>query len=295
MKTRLVTALYFGIHQHPFYGHDAPARWDRYINSLETLSTMNEEIICYCNEQYYDNIISEFETREITNIELRVKNLEDIKHSSRMIDIKTKNPDKFKFYLEIGWAKIALMEECMSDDLDYLYWIDVGLSHMALFPKKYNPNADKITGISYDKNRYTYYGIFNSSLFPNINKFLGDKLIDLRNTTFFHNHRESNEILEKAHIYPSLSVGGIIGGHTSKLKTFFNRFEEYCQVCLNKEFLINHEMIMTVIGHENPEDYMRFEFNTWYHENTKDTDPSVTDEFLSNKKSFYKFFEEIGQ
>jgi hypothetical protein len=55
-----------------------------------------------------------------------------------MIEIKEKTLIKFKFYLEVGWAKIALMEDEMEEDLDYLYWIDVGLSHMGLFPRRYN-------------------------------------------------------------------------------------------------------------------------------------------------------------
>ena len=45
--------------------------------------------------------------------------MEDIRHSKKMIEIKEKNPDLFKFYLEVGWAKIALMEDEMEEGLDY--------------------------------------------------------------------------------------------------------------------------------------------------------------------------------
>ena len=38
MNTKLVTFLYFGVHNFPFYGHRDGARWDRYTNSLVQIS-----------------------------------------------------------------------------------------------------------------------------------------------------------------------------------------------------------------------------------------------------------------
>ena len=295
MKTKLVTFLYFGIGDFPFYGHKVVARWDRYKNSLVQLSKMGLPIVCYCGNNIYPELKSYMEENGVTNVELKVKELEDIRHSKKMIEIKEKDPEKFKFYLEVGWAKIALMEEEMEDDLDYLYWIDVGLSHMGLFPRKYNSRASEITGLSDNVSRYTFDGIFNEDTFKYINNWVGDRQIDLRNTLFFHNHRVLNQILESKHGYDSLSVGGIIGGHVSKLPDFYKRFEEYAQVCLRKEHLLNHEAMMTTMVYDKPENYQSFKFNTWYHEDTKLTDRSVTDEFLEDKTSFYEFFEKIKE
>jgi len=291
LKTKLVTSLHFGIGDFPFYGHKTVARWDRYVNSLVQLSKMGLPIVCYCGQNIYEELVKFLEGEEVTNVDVKVKELKDIRHSNKMIEIKEKNPDKFKFYLEVGWAKIALMEEEMEDGIDYLYWVDCGLSHLGLYPRRYNSNRDKITNLSFNKYLYTYDGIFNEDTFTNINNWVNNKLIDIRNTLFFHNHLDLNMVLEKNHIYTSLTIGGIIGGHVSKLNSFFKRFEDYAQVCLNKEFLLNHEAMMSTMSYDKPEDYQTFIFNTWYHEDTPDI--GVDENFLKEKTSFYTFFEKI--
>ena len=291
--TKLVTFLYFGLGDFPFFGHKVQARWDRYINSLVQLSQMGLPIVCYTGSNTAEALQDFLNENEVTNVTVKVKELEDIRHSKKMIEIKEKNPDKFKFYLEVGWAKIALMEDEMEEGLDYLYWIDCGLSHIGLYPRRYNSNADKITGLSVNKYRYTYDGIFNTETFPKINNWVGDKLIDIRNTLFFHDHRKLNEILDKDHMYDSLSIGGIIGGHVSKLPDFFQRFEDYAQTALTKEFLLNHEAMMSTMVYDKPENYRSYKFNTWYHDDSSMTDKSVTPEFLKDKISFYTFFEQL--
>jgi hypothetical protein len=291
--TKLVTFLYFGLGDFPFFGHKVQARWDRYINSLVQLSEMGLPIVCYTGSNTAEALQNYMDENQVDNVTIKVKELEDIRHSKKMIEIKEKNPDKFKFYLEVGWAKIALMEDEMEEGIDYLYWIDCGLSHLGLYPRRYNSNADKITGLSVNKYRYTYDGIFNTLTFNKINNWVGDKLIDIRNTLFFHDHRKLNEILERDHIYDSLSIGGIIGGHVSKLPDFFQRFEEYAQTALNKEFLLNHEAMMSTMVYDKPENYRSYKFNTWYHDDSTITDKSVTPEFLRDKISFYTFFEQL--
>lgn len=291
--TKLVTFLYFGLGDFPFFGHKVQARWDRYINSLVQLSRMGLPIVCYTGSNTAEALQDFLDENEATNVTVKVKELEDIRHSKKMIEIKEKNPDKFKFYLEVGWAKIALMEDEMEEGLDYLYWIDCGLSHIGLYPRRYNSNADKITGLSVNKYRYTYDGIFNTETFPKINNWVGDKLIDIRNTLFFHDHRKLNEILDKDHMYDSLSIGGIIGGHVSKLPDFFQRFEDYAQTALTKEFLLNHEAMMSTMVYDKPENYRSYKFNTWYHDDSSLTDKSVTPEFLKDKISFYTFFKQL--
>lgn len=291
MKTKIVTFLYFGINDFPFYGHKVLARWHRYQHSLVQLSKMNIPIVCYCGSNIYDELNKHLINNDVKNVELKVKELEDIRHSKGMIKIKEKYPEKFKFYLEVGWAKIALMEEEMEEDLDYLYWVDVGLSHVGLYPHRYNTNPELITGTSTNKYRYTFGHIFNPDTFNKINKWVGKKLINITNTQFFHNTSDLNKILEKNHRYKSLTVGGIIGGHVDKLRGFFERFEKYSQKCLDKEFLLNHEAMMSTMSYDKPEDYQTFIFDTWYHEDTPD--PGVDENFLKGKISFYTFFEKI--
>lgn len=291
MKTKIVTALYFGIEDFPYYGHKVTARWHRYIHSLVQISKMDIPIVCYCGGNVYEKLNEHLLSNNVKNVELKVKELHDLGHTKEMVEIKEKYPDKFKFYLEVGCAKIEIMKEEIEEDLDYLYWFDVGLSHPGLYPDRYNTHLNLMTNKSDNKYRYTYGHIFNDETIKNINSWVGDKLVNITNTQFFHSVSNLNTILEKEHKYNSLTVGGIIGGHISKLENFFNRFENYLQICLKKEFLLNHEAIMSTISYDYPDDYETFTFNTWYHEDTKS--PSVNEEFLKDKKSFYIFFEEI--
>ena len=50
--------------------------------------------------------------------------------------------------------------------------VDVGLSHIGLFPHRFNSNGDKSAGTSSNKYRYTYDGIFNTDTFKKINNWL---------------------------------------------------------------------------------------------------------------------------
>ena len=100
MKTKIVTFLYFGINDFPFYGHKVLARWHRYQNSLVQLSKMNIPIVCYCGSNIYDELNKHLINNDVKNVELKVKELEDIRHSKGMIKIKEKYPEKFKFYFK---------------------------------------------------------------------------------------------------------------------------------------------------------------------------------------------------
>ena len=102
--TKLVTFLYFGLGDFPFYGHKVQARWDRYVHSLVQLSEMGLPIVCYTGSNTAEALQDFMDENDVTNVTIKVKELEDIRHSKKMIEIKEKNPDLFKFYLEVGWA-----------------------------------------------------------------------------------------------------------------------------------------------------------------------------------------------
>ena len=132
MKTKIVTFVYFGISDFPFYGHKVQARWDRYKNSLLQLSEMRLPIVCYCGSNVYPELKKLLETNEVKNVDLKIRELEDFRHSKSMIKIKEKYPEKFNFYLEVGWAKITLMEEEMED----LRLSNIAIARMSSFKQE---------------------------------------------------------------------------------------------------------------------------------------------------------------
>jgi hypothetical protein len=289
-NTKLVTAFYTEIHNHPFYGHQEQSRHERYLHSMRVLNNMGIEIVCYCNDTQLELLTNYIDEFELNNIKLKVSNLSDSPFASRMKDIK-ENTNNFKFYHEVDWNKLYLLEKEYDESYDYLYWIDVGLSHHGIFPKKYNPNSHLSTGMSSDFNTYSFTNLFTQNLFKGINNFVGERLLSLDNELKFHNVYELNEVLEGNFTFDSLSVGGILGGHISKVKWLIDRFNLMGEKSLNKNIILNHEAIISFIKEETPENFKRFFFQTWYHEDTEGMD----DYIIKEQIHFSHFFDMINE
>ena len=294
MRTKLVTAFYTDIIGFPFFGHDAFARHERYLHSLRTLNNMDTEIVCYCNDTQFDLMTKYCEDYNLTNVTIKISNLKDYPNSQRMIDLKKSN-NSFNFYHEVDWNKLFLLSKEYDESYDYIYWIDCGLSHRGLFLLKYNPNADKITGLSRDWENYSFTNLFCPELFPKINNWVGDKLINLANTMFSHNVNELNRVYNNNHDYKHMSVGGILGGHISKLNWFINEFNRIADICLDSNYILNHEAMITKINFENSNMFKTYDFNTWYHDDFWLTTPVFDRDAIKGIKHFVHFFEqELG-
>jgi len=294
MKTKLVTAFYTDIIGFPFFGHESFARHERYLHSLRTLNNMNTEIVCYCNDTQYDLMTKYCEEFNLTNVTIKISNLRDYPKTNRMLELKRSN-DQFNFYHEVDWNKLYLLSKEYDEFYDYIYWIDCGLSHRGLFTLKYNPHSDKITGLSRDWENYSFTNIFCPELFPKINNWVGDKLINLANTMFSHNPNEIRSVYKNNNDYKHMSVGGILGGHISKLNWFIEQFDRISDISLNENFILNHEGMITDLEFENPEMFKTYSFDTWYHDDFWLTTPIFDRESIKNKTHFVHFFEkELG-
>jgi hypothetical protein len=289
-KTKLVTALYTDISGPPFFGHAGIAREERYFHSLRTLSNTNEEIVLYCNETQLEQIENFINKFDLNNVELKVSNLIDYPNSRKMIQIKEETND-FKMYHEIDWNKLYLLEKEYDESYDYIYWIDVGLSHPGLFLDRYNPYIEKADGMSRTWENYSYTDLFNQELFGKINEYVGEKLLNLATTQFFHNMQFSNSVLEKNYVFKNITVGGILGGHVSKLKWFVDSFKVLVQKVLDKNVLLNHEAMISYLNVENPENFATFSFETWYHDDYWKKTPNFDINAIKDRVHFVHFFE----
>ena len=286
--TKLVTAFYTQIHDHPYYGHLEYSRHERYLHSLRVLNNMNVEIVCYCNGSQHDLLSEYIKNFNLNNVTLKISNLSDLPFAQRMREIKELT-NNFKFYHEIDWNKIYLLEKEYDEKYEYVYWIDVGLSHHGLFPKKYNPNSHLSTGYSSDYNTYSFTKLFSDKLFNGINNFVGNCLISIDNELKFHNVTELNTILDSSYEYRGLTVGGILGGHISKLRWFIDTFNLMGKKSLDKNFILNHEAIISFLREFKPENFKRFYFQTWYHEDTE----GLPDYIIKEQIHFSHFFDMI--
>lgn len=290
MKTKFITAFYTDLKGFPYFCHDNPARHDRYLHSLRVLDNMHTEIICYCNNSQYDLLDQYIHKFNLKNIKVKISNLQDFNFASKMIRIK-QDTNNFLFYHEIDWNKIYLLDKEYDVEYDYIYWIDVGLSHPGLFPNKYNPNHEYSDGMSNNFFTYSFLNLFSSTLVNKLNQFCNDKLITIQNEELWHNTDDINKYLDGNFKYKALSVGGIIGGHTSKLRWFIDYFNLLADKCLNQNFILNHEAIISFIYESKPEYFNNFIFQTWYHPDY----PNLDDFRKNNLVHFSDFFDLILQ
>jgi hypothetical protein len=290
MRTKLVTAFYSDVGNHPFYGHIEVSRHDRYLHSLRAIANTGEEIVCYCNETQYDFLVNYCKNLDLKNVEIKISNLKDYPNAQKMKEIK-ENKNSYQFYHEIDWNKFYLLEKEYSEEYSYIYWIDVGLSHRGLFLLKYNPLRDEINGMSNNWADYSFINLFKQDLFRKINAWVDDKLINLASTLLSHRVSDLNDVYKTDYLFGHLTVGGIIGGHVSNLKWFIEEFKNKANSCLEENAILNHELIMSMIQKENDVKFKTFAFDTWYHDDYHQCTPFFDNHLIEGRTHFVHFFE----
>ena len=291
-KTKLVTSLYTDISGPPFYGHGDKAREDRYFHSLRTLCHIESEIVLYCNETQKEQINDYLSKFKLNNVILKISNLIDFPYSQAMIDIKNKT-NNFRTYHEVDWNKLFLLQKELDESYDYIYWIDVGLSHPGLFLDKYNPYIDKADGMSATWENYSYINLFSPDLLNKLNNFTGQKLINLATTQLFHDMNFAAFILDIPFESTYHTIGGILGGHTNQIGWFIENFNLLAQKLIDKQTIINHEAIITFLTQTHPELFETFLFDTWYHDDYYKKTTYFDVSTIKNSVHFVHFFEKI--
>jgi hypothetical protein len=292
----------------PYFGHETYARKERYLHSLRTLSNTKEEISLYCNENEYQELKNYCQEHGLTNVNIKISNIWDYPNSKKMKNIKEKS-NNFNFYHEIDWNKLYLLEKEFDKKYDYIYWVDVGISHNGLWLDRYNPYIEKCDGMSRTYECYSYTNLFNEFLFSKISNKIENKLINFSTTLMAHHPSSVEHILGPYDVTKisntgniSISIGGFLGGHTSKIEWFINEFKTLSDKILNNEIISNHELILSFVVRNKPENFYTFVFNTWYHKDfifngfgdfKEEEREEFKNNFFKNTIQFVNFFDEI--
>lgn len=262
---QIVTAIYFGQPEFPYYTWPWEARLQRYLYSLIQLTKMEIPIVCYVND-FTEPLVKKLNLKNLTIIN---KHLKEFEYSDSLKTVKSKHKEEeqylqsnlVKMYHEVDYGKLSILRDHYLDN-EYTYWIDSGLSYWSLWPNKYNPNT--IDGMSHTITNYEFNGVFNKELIPNINKFLGDKLICIGNRRAVNSliYNTFNEVVKFN------MIGGIIGGNKKYIHTLLEEFNKLATEMFNKNTIINHEALLSVIATRRPELFKTYLFDTWYHEDS---------------------------
>lgn len=292
MKIKIVTAIYSNLYGSEFGGR--PNRGSHYIHSLESIIKMSDgDFIIYTSDEekeLIENKFSKFSNKKIITYDLKnskfqklfekYKDYENAKTSDRSLEIQ---------YLKLQW----LNEN--NYDCDYIYWIDSGLSHCGIIPNKWLICKENFSNMS----DYYYSTIFDNNFLTKLINFTNDKIfcITKENHMNFWSSQPNdmftpNQYDQKWHV-----IGGLFGGKSEIVKKLWDLFYDYSfKTAEHYKTIWYEENILTIIFYNHNDLFVTKYFDIWWHENNTNTlytEGKTIEEFLNEKKSFYKALEDI--
>jgi hypothetical protein len=282
---KFITAIFNHLHGSKFGGRLNRDR--HYAFSIRTLANLGQPMVCYIATADMPYVQEYLDKHEVKNIEFREYDLESFEYHQKIQEIKEINKityaeDNVWEYrsVELMWLKLFWLKQeadTLADD-EKVFWIDAGLSHGGIMPKKFNENP-----LDEYEQSFRNTKAFNPKLSSKLDNLTQESLF-----TFYCNNRQ--------HHYPPLYshdtvmsgsvVAGLFGGKASDVKILFEKGKEIIDYIVTKDTLLQEELILTLVHQNNPGLFRAFDFDTWYHEDWDCFDPKM--------KSFSAFFEGLA-
>jgi len=299
LRTKLVTSYYPFHTGQPYWGQLNRDRWYKY--SLATISNMGE-ITCYTDpgDKGYNQLMELKNTYNLQNLIIKIYEIKDNPYQDRVNTIRTtkadryNNPNAVGYYTRptvIYWMKFIFLDMEFEPNTN-MYWIDSGLSHCGLFPphaSKYGIESEFATFYQNDywNNEYKVYHYdkaFTPEVLSKIDKFVGDKLINLCRKTSDDNPIEFNKTLNVNTIYDDIHpAGGFFGGPSELLSNFNTKCKQVMEDILSVNEVCSDQSIMAYVNATNRDWFRNWHFDTFYHE-------GWTNVFKPGQVSFSHFF-----
>lgn len=288
-----VTCIYDDLFTTEFGGRPDPA-WRRYYFGIESSTKMLAPIVIFTwphnvtkVQTHYKNFLGE--ERFNKQIKVIAFDLYDSPFYELIKSIKTYEQgygnDRSYDLVIAKFIFLQKVTELNYFDSKYVFWIDAGLSHSALFPHKY---LDKST---YDK-QWTECSLFTPSVVTESIKRCKNTILFLRCNAVGHwlppelvNWKKMSE----EHLW--YIVGGYFGGPIQEVKELcLKTMAEFVEHIKVNNVLLLEEQVLTIHVSFNYDKYVYESFDRWYHEDSGDwVKPHII-----NKKSFYRIFEEFN-
>lgn len=293
MKSQFVTCLYDRLYGTKFCGRQN--RGQHYKWSLSSIAKCQTPISCYTSSREaapLDNYFKE----QCGNITLKPWDLDTFYFHEDVEKVRASNEEFYRhshFWMfrcvELMWGKFLFIQKEIeeSPDLDYIFWIDSGLSHSGIIHSRFNPNYSHNINFRYDKDLSTLRLPFDNSLIftPKFMQYLiaytGDNILNIVSSVRQHSFLPTQG-LDKGSV-----IGGIFGGKRNIMLDYCHEVISQFEDLLSSGHLVKEEQIMTRILAEDKFPTKVFRFDTWYH---GDWDKSY---YNRNLTSFCDFFDEI--
>jgi hypothetical protein len=290
MSVKFITSIYSDLYGTEFGGRHARGGHYRY-SLLSLLKMTDADFLCYTSDRelssleeffYVENAVSKdklkFQVFDIGNTKFKdlinqYKNIEETKNSDRCVEVQY---SKFHWW----WNE--------DKTYDYYYWIDAGLSHCGLFPRKY-------LGTNGYYNQMFECSLFNNEMLNNLISLTEDKFFIIGKDNV--KHYWSGTVNEKWYTNYDRSlhvIGGIFGGHRDKWDEIVNLFEGYTKNIIETDFGMPHEEnVLSLMYYNHQELFEIAKFDHWWCRDNAPTE--VPDSFFENYRSFDKIFEELNK
>lgn len=289
---KLVTSAYYNIEGYPHYGSGRKTRLKRTIPNIAHNTGL--PMVCYTSKLHgcYEHLGNVLDERKVTNVELKVFELEEHPLHEHILNIRQNSEKYLEIYNQrpilVYWLKFDFVLRELLDD-HYLYWIDGGLSHNGMFPKRYAINPNHAYGMGFENSTYNF-SCFSRQAFENIVKFTEeDKILNVTRHVTDSDFRELLTIPEMMEKYNfSLQnkekhkcwsdtydiggecwpVGGFFGGHStkSKLKEYLQEFIQIAELMVQNNKLVVDEGIMSYLNVKYGNAIKRYHFENFFTE-----------------------------
>ena len=299
-----VTCIYDDLSTTPFSGRHNRGTHD--VFSLAQIHELGVPIYVYTDKQNFHRNFPAFLRFGHSNFNFINYNLDEYPNYKKIQDVKQAHPEIYDTLgwqtrcVEIMWGKFDWILDVISRigiaPNKYLYWIDAGLSHGGVLPKRFNSRRE---GVEFKTASHEYSHMFSYDLC--FNEDLPTYLIDCAGEgNLFHffctqpQHNDPSHLkVNKTHI--GTAVGGLFGGDIGLLYEWATECKAVCDDLLVNGYILKEEDIMSYLlnVHAIQEDSIfkdriyLYKFDTWYHEDWEGAFKP------GQHKSFSQFFDEF--
>jgi hypothetical protein len=220
------TCIYDDLHSTEFAGRQN--RGTHYVFSLAQIHNLGVPIYCFTDKANFQRYFPALNWHGTDNFKFISYNLNESPYHNKILEIKANNPQVYvdglawrQRCVEIMWAKFDWLIYVLEDNGaphandKFTFWIDGGLSHEGVLPKKYNSNRDGThqypTSAAEYHHRFAIDKIFNN----NLPKYLLDYMGDSDLMAFLCNQPQHND----QHDLPKISNNFVFKSSTCIAQT----------------------------------------------------------------------------
>jgi hypothetical protein len=235
------------------------SRKQRYLTSLiyHCKNFPNYTIVCYThniNLLELEKIKTDY---SLNNLTIKLKEMDEIKYTNGINSVVNLVPDYMeRFGLpgrppQVMWGKFDLLREECDEEFDYIYWIDVGLQALQLFPLRYNPyylDSDFLTTF----HKQGDFGLlFNETLINKLNSILKNKFFNVLCTTLQSSVNCFDDYQPSNNEYP---IGGFFGGYRKSVLEYCDIFDIVAEKHFKNNLLCFEDSVMKQVTDKYPKE-----------------------------------------